>query len=76
MDRVDSNVYRANTILHLTNMTGHGGKNSLSTQEVRCVASKWECLPGARPACYLCIKYLISSPKFILTWGSPPRRPH
>ena len=28
------------------------------------------------PARYLYIKYLISSPKFILTLGSPPRRPH
>ena len=32
--------------------------------------------PGACPARYLCIKYLISSPKFILTLGSPPSRPH
>ena len=32
--------------------------------------------PSACPARYLCIKYLISSPKFILTWGSPPSRPH
>ena len=31
---------------------------------------------GACPACYLCIKYRISSPKFILTLGSPPSRPH
>ena len=35
-----------------------------------------ECLHGAPPARYLCIKYLISSPKFILTLGSPPSRPH
>ena len=26
-----------------------------------------ECLPCACPACYLCIKYPISSPKFIPT---------
>ena len=32
--------------------------------------------PGTCPARYLCIKYLISSPKFILTLGSPPSRPH
>ena len=32
--------------------------------------------PGACPVRYLCIKYLISSPKFILTLGSPPNRPH
>ena len=32
--------------------------------------------PGACPARYLCIWYLISSPKFILTLGSPPSRPH
>ena len=35
-----------------------------------------ECLPGACPARYLCIKYLISGPKFILTLGSSPSRPH
>ena len=35
-----------------------------------------ECLPGACPVHYLCIKYLISSPKFILTLGNPPSRPH
>ena len=35
-----------------------------------------ECLPGACPACYLCIKYLISSPRFILTLESPSSRPH
>jgi hypothetical protein len=35
-----------------------------------------EYLPGARPARYLCIKYLISCPRFILTLGSPPSRPH
>ena len=29
--------------------------------------SQGECLPGACPAHYLCIKYLISSPKFIPT---------
>ena len=34
------------------------------------------CTPSACPARYLCIKYLISSPKFILTLGSPPSRPH
>ena len=28
--------------------------------------------PGACPARYLCIQYPISSPKFILTLGSPP----
>ena len=28
------------------------------------------------PARYLCIKYPISCPKFILTLGSPPSRPH
>ena len=33
-------------------------------------------VPGACPARYLCIKYLISSPKFILTEGSPPSRLH
>ena len=38
--------------------------------------SMGECLPGACPARYLCIKYLISSPRFILTEGSPPSRPH
>ena len=32
--------------------------------------------PGACPARYLCIKYLISSPRFILTLGSPPSRLH
>ena len=31
---------------------------------------------GACPVCYLCIQYLISSPKFILTLGIPPSRPH
>ena len=35
-----------------------------------------ECLPGTCPARYLCMKYLISSPKFILTLASPPSRPH
>ena len=39
-------------------------------------ATMRECLPGACPAHYLCIKYLISSPKLILTLGSPPSRPH
>ena len=34
-----------------------------------------ECLPGARPARCLCIPYHGSSPKCILTKGSPPRRP-
>ena len=34
------------------------------------------CVPGACPAHYLCVKYLISSPKFILTLGSPPSRLH
>ena len=34
------------------------------------------CTPSACPAHYLCIKHLISSPKFILTLGSPPSRPH
>ena len=28
------------------------------------------------PARYLCIKYPISSPKFIFTKGNPPSRPH
>ena len=32
--------------------------------------------PGACPVRYLCIKFLISSPKFILTLESPPSRPH
>ena len=32
--------------------------------------------PSACPARYLCIKYPISSPKLILTLGSPPSRPH
>ena len=32
--------------------------------------------PGACPTRYLCIKYLISSPKYILTLGSPPSRLH
>ena len=32
--------------------------------------------PGACPARHLCIKYPGSSPKFILTLGSPPSRPH
>ena len=32
--------------------------------------------PGTCPARYLCIKNLICSPKFILTLGSPPSRPH
>ena len=32
--------------------------------------------PGACPVRNLCLKYLISSPKFILTLGSPPSRPH
>ena len=35
-----------------------------------------ECLPGACTARYVCIKYGISSPKIILTLGSPPSRPH
>ena len=35
-----------------------------------------ECLPSTCPARYLCIKYLMSSPRFILTLGSPPSRPH
>ena len=35
-----------------------------------------EYLPGACSARFLCIQYLISSPKFILTLGSPPSRPH
>ena len=78
MDRVDSNVYRVNTIQHLwqlrmmlcylglnrrckichclqggalatTNMTGHGGKSSLSTQEIRRVDSKYcQLLTGPR----------------------------
>ena len=34
------------------------------------------CKPGACPARCLCNKYSISSPKFILTQGSPPSRPH
>ena len=33
-------------------------------------------VPGACLARYLCIKYLIYSPKFILTLGSPPSRQH
>ena len=32
--------------------------------------------PSACPARYLCVKYLISSPKAIPTQGSPPSRPH
>ena len=32
-------------------------------------------VPGACPERYHCIKYLISSPKSILTEGSPPSRP-
>ena len=35
-----------------------------------------ECLHGARLARYLCIKYPCSSPKFMLTLGNPPSRPH
>ena len=35
-----------------------------------------KCLPSACLARYLCMKYLISSPHFILTWGSPESRPH
>ena len=35
-----------------------------------------ERLPGVHPARYLCIKYLISSPKFVLTLGKPLSRPH
>ena len=40
-----------------------------------------EYLPGACPAharraTFVSIKYLISSPKFILTLGSPPSRTH
>ena len=35
-----------------------------------------ERLPGPCPARYLCIKYPISSPKFIPTSGSSPSRPH
>ena len=31
---------------------------------------------NACPARYLCIKDPISSPKFVLTLGSPPSRPH
>ena len=31
---------------------------------------------GACPARYLCITYLISSPKFVFTRGNPPSRPH
>ena len=34
-----------------------------------------ECLPGACPVRYLHIKYLISSPRLILTLGSSPSRP-
>ena len=32
--------------------------------------------PPPCPVRYLCIKYLVSRPKLILTWGSPPSRPH
>ena len=35
-----------------------------------------DCLPGAHPARYLCIKHHGSSPKSVLTEGSPPSRPH
>ena len=44
--------------------------------EGECHATQGERLPGACPARHLCIKYLISSPKSILTLGSPPSRPH
>ena len=39
-------------------------------------STQGECLLGVRLARYLCIKYPGSSPKFILTWGSPPSRLH
>ena len=41
-----------------------------------CTCTLGESLPSARPARYLCIKYPGSSPKFILTEGSPLSRPH
>ena len=54
-----------------------GSETSSTWLHVQRTYSPWgECLLGVRPACYLCIKYLISSPKFILTLGSPPSRPH
>ena len=60
---------------------GPSGCSALCYMELKNVslvfARCWgECLPGARLARYLCIKYLISSPKAILTLGSPPSRPH
>ena len=35
-----------------------------------------ECLPGARPARYFSINYPDFSPRFTLSWRSPPSRPH
>ena len=46
------------------------------TSQLRNTLPMGECLPGTCPARYLCIKYLISSPKFFLTLGSPPSRLH
>ena len=37
---------------------------------------KGECLPGARPARYLSINYPDFSPRFTLSWRSPPSRPY
>ena len=34
-----------------------------------------ECLPGARPAHYFSINYPDFSPRFTLSWRSPPSRP-
>ena len=37
---------------------------------------KGECLPGARPARYFSINYPDFSPRFTLSWRSPPRVDH
>ena len=46
------------TVLH------HSGIGNVT----QVLMTRGECFPSARPARYLCIKYLISSPKLILTY--------
>ena len=40
-----------------------------------CRLAEGECLPGARPARYFSINYPDFSPRFTLSWRSPPSRP-
>ena len=59
-------------------------KDGWKRREVKCnelwhgtrpCAPTGECLPGARPARYFSINYPDFSPRFTLSWRSPPSRP-